>query len=183
MTATATAPARAEARPTSASSSPATPSAAGERVIYGQRVLGVVRLVDDPADGARPPLRHRARADRDGRARSDRRRLPRPGRPLEVIPAAGPCSWPTAPRSTGDDRPPPPRPRRARRADRAGPRDRDARRPLHRAPRAPRDAVRPRPARRSPPSSASTAVDALRTVLACYEAMRAYADQAVPLEP
>ena len=24
---------------------------AGERVIYGQRVLGVVRLVDEPADG------------------------------------------------------------------------------------------------------------------------------------
>ena len=41
---------------------------AGERVIYGQRVLGVVRLVDHPANGARPPLRHRARAHRHGRA-------------------------------------------------------------------------------------------------------------------
>ena len=41
---------------------------AGERVIYGQRVLGVVRLVDHPAERARPPLRDRARAHRHGRA-------------------------------------------------------------------------------------------------------------------
>ena len=43
--------ARRRARRTSASSSAATPTSAGERVVYGQRVLGVVRLVDVPANG------------------------------------------------------------------------------------------------------------------------------------
>ena len=65
---------------------------AGERVIHGQRVLGVVRLVDEPASGDGPPLRHRARADR--RWPSSRRSSPttssRPRR-WDVIPAAGSC--------------------------------------------------------------------------------------------
>ena len=34
-----------------ASNSPATPSAAGERVVYGQRINGVVRVTDNPASG------------------------------------------------------------------------------------------------------------------------------------
>src|SRR5206468_4058064 len=51
-------------------------------------------------------------------------------------------------RRRSDDRAPPLRPGRARRADRAGPRGSHARRPLRRTPRSRTAAVRARPARR-----------------------------------
>ena len=122
---------------------------AGERVIHGQRILGVVRLVDDPASGEGRRYVIERELDRDGRARGDRRRLPPAGRDVGRDPGRRPVL--PARRAAGaraDDRPPPPRPGRARRAHRAGPRDRRARRPLHRAPRDRTAAVRARPVRR-----------------------------------
>src|SRR4051794_26645797 len=119
----------------------------GERVVYGHRVLGVVRLVDHPARGR-------------GRRYVIERGL--------TVLAELRRSWPTTssrPRSgTRSRRPAPPtcRPRRtsttadghavgsarAPGAQGAGPGDRRAGGPLHRATRAPPDAGRARPAGR-----------------------------------
>jgi hypothetical protein len=53
---------------------------AGERVIYGQRVLGVVRVIDVPAGGCGRRYIIERGLTPVGRARGDRRRLPATGR-------------------------------------------------------------------------------------------------------
>jgi hypothetical protein len=78
---------------------------AGERVIYGQRVLGVVRLIDEPAlgDGRRYVIEREltVMAELEAIVADYLDQAAR----WQGIPAAGPAIWPTAPRSCWHDRP------------------------------------------------------------------------------